>query len=101
MAVDVRVRGAVLLDPTVAPYEAEFAFAPRIQDLTGKRVGLLDNSKANSDKFLDEVLAILDARYHFADVVRMRKPTASRPVPEDMLEELKRRCDVVITAVGD
>ncbi len=101
MAIDLPSRQAVLLDPTTEPSPAEFSFAPRVRDLTGKRVGLLDNSKPNSDKFLDEVLAILDARYHFSEVVRMRKPSASKPVPADMLEELKRRCDLVITAVGD
>ena len=47
---------------------------------------------------LHEVLA---DRYEFGGVVERNKMNASRPCPEDIIDEIVDKCDVVITSSGD
>ena len=95
------VQKMVLINPVNEAQTAESTYAPRVTDLSRKRVGLLDNSKNKADQLLDAVAAILDAQYDFSDVVRRRKPSASKPVAPEVIEELGQTCDVVIVGVGD
>jgi hypothetical protein len=90
-----------ILDPTVAPDAAEAALAPRPAGLDGKVLGLLANGKVNGDRLLDLVREGLEARYRLQAVVALAKPSASRVAPPDVLDELSRRCDAVVTAIGD
>ena len=50
---------------------------------------------------LEMVREVLADRYDFNRVITKNKGNASRPCPEDILDELAERCDVVITASGD
>lgn len=100
MAVQVAEK-LVVLDPTIAPTPTPTTLAPRLTDLNGKVVGLLDNSKMNSDRFLEHTVAILGEKYRFAAVLRKRKPSASKLAPPEIMEEFVEKCDLVITAVGD
>ena len=79
---------------------AESTYAPRLTALAGKRVGLLDNSKNKANQLLDAVAEILDSQYGFTDVVRRRKPSASKPVAPEVIDELGEMCDLVIVGVG-
>ncbi|HEX7124948.1 MAG TPA: hypothetical protein VF406_04125 [Thermodesulfobacteriota bacterium] len=92
----------VVLDPTVEadPLPASGP-APRPRALAGRRVGLLDNTKRNADAALDLVAEFLVEKEPSITVVRLRKPTSARPLPPEMVEEARRRCDVVIAGVGD
>jgi len=89
------------LDPTVAPEPTDSVFAKRETALDGKVLGLLDNSKVNGDRLLELVRDELRARYDFREIVVMRKPGASVPADDVLLEALASRCDVVVTAIGD
>jgi hypothetical protein len=91
----------VLISPVNEATVAESALAPRLSSLRGKRVGLLDNSKSKADKILDTVAAILNARYSFTNIVRHRKPSASKPAAPEAIKELATTCDLVIVGVGD
>ena len=63
-----------LIDPTGAdPGTQTFALSPRPIDLRGKRLGLLDNSKANSDVILRTIARLLDEEYQFADIYYAKK----------------------------
>ncbi len=95
------VQKMVLISPVNEAETAESTYAPRLPDLGGKRVGLLDNSKNKADRLLDAVTSILDRQYGFSDVVRRRKPSASKPVAPEVIEELGKTCDLVIVGVGD
>jgi predicted GTPase len=95
------IQKLVLVSPVNEPEPAESTFAPRVADLRGKRVGLLDNSKSNANKMLDAMAAILDRQYGFAEIIRYRKPSASKPVAPEVIEEIGKTCDVVIVGVGD
>ena len=90
-----------VLDPTVEPIPEETIVAKRPDTLDGKVLGLLANGKLNSEEILAMVHEILADRYEFKDVVSRNKGNASRPCPDDIMDELVERCDVVITSSGD
>jgi hypothetical protein len=91
----------VLISPVNEATVAESSLAPRLSSLRGKRVGLLDNSKSKADKILDTVAAILNARYGFNNIMRHRKPSASKPAAPEAIKELATSCDLVVVGVGD
>jgi hypothetical protein len=70
----------------------------RFDDLAGKRIGLLDNSKPNADRFLEFVGARLKERY--ADIERVTQRKMTR-MEADVLPALIQRCDAVINAFAD
>lgn len=90
--------GVVLpVDPRV---ENLARLAPRPSDLSGRRIGLLNNSKGNADHLLERVALRISERYRGVAFLRLTKPIFSRVAPDDQLEQL-RHCDVVITAIAD
>jgi hypothetical protein len=91
----------VLISPVNEAITAESTLAPRLSSLAGARVGLLDNSKSKADRLLDTVATILHAQYGFTDIVRRRKPSASKPADPKVVDELAKICDLVIVGVGD
>ena len=88
-----------VLDPTDERSPAARPRAGRLPSLTGKRVALLDISKARGDVFLDRLAERLAARG--ARLERFTKPTFSRPAPADLRGEIATRCDAVIEALAD
>ena len=91
-----------LVDPTGEdPGLATLSLAPRPTGLRGKRLGLLDNSKANSDVILRTIADILNAEFEFADIFSVRKHSASLPPKPEVLAELHRNADLVIAGIGD
>lgn len=90
----------LLLDPTAQPTTTSVALAPRPADLRQKRLGLLDNTKANAGELLEAVAALLEGDLEPAEVVRLRVP-ATLPADDELLDEIARQCDLVIEAVGD
>ena len=90
-----------LLDPTTEAATQTIAYAPRPPALAGKRVALVDNTKFNSDRLLEKIGAILKADYGAADVKMFRKKNASVPAHQEILEEAKKTCDVMVAGVGD
>jgi hypothetical protein len=90
-----------VLDPTVEPIPAHAVITERPETLDGAVVGLLANGKRNSEELLELVQEILADRYEFKKVVARNKGNASRPCPDEILDELGEQCNVVITASGD
>ena len=95
------VQKLVLIKPVNEAIPEQSSYAPRPTGLEGKRLGLLDNSKSNADRFLEMVAKILDAQYGFRHIVRHRKPSASKPVAPEVIEEWRKLCDLAIVGVGD
>ena len=89
-----------VLDPTFDDDQATQAAVSRLSSLAGRTVGLLDNGKLNVDILLDHVETLLRTQHGVGNVIRLHKPDASRPVPEDVAQGFAA-CDAVISAVGD
>jgi hypothetical protein len=90
-----------VLDPRVQPIPQHAIIAPRPASLDGLSIGLLANGKQNSEELLEMVQEVLADRYEFSGVITKNKGNASRPCPEDLLDELAERCDIVVTSTGD
>lgn len=91
----------IVLDPTQEGVPAPSAQSRSLPaDLRGVRIGVLDNGKPNSDRFL----SLLGARFAVtgAAVTRTRrKPSIGRLAPSELLDELVATSDLVLTGVGD
>lgn len=94
---------ADILDPTGrnAPHAVPAGLATRPADLRGARVGLLENTKHNAAMLLDDLAELLQGRHGAGPVLRRTKTAFALPLPDELLQELVRDCDVVITGVGD
>ena len=89
----------VFLDPSGERHLAEITRCARPASLSGKRVGLLDISKARGDVFLDRLeQRLTEAGAH---VTRFKKPTFTKPAPVDLRHEIASQCEVVIEALAD
>jgi hypothetical protein len=90
-----------LLDPTTPAARQAIAYTPRPATLTGKRVALIENTKFNSDRLLQKIGALLVKEYGAASARMWRKRNASVPAHEEIVEEVRRTCDVVVAGIGD
>ena len=90
-----------ILDPTCEPGPQAIAYAPRPAALQGKRIGLVENTKFNSDRLLEKVGDILKVEYGAAETRLWRKRNASVPAHEEIIEELRQTCDVIEAGIGD
>jgi len=93
--------GEILLDPTDNVERTAKAFAPRLDTLAGKTVGLLDINKAKGSFFLDRVEEVLREQYGVKDVLRRKKSSPGRLASESLRAELREKCDAVIEALSD
>ena len=79
--------------------------AARIDDFSGKRVGLWWNGKPNGDIFLNEVAAQLESQYPSMTTVRIWEQRPSTMtfygVPKEDIAFMARSADMVIGALGD
>jgi len=90
-----------IYDPTTGATGRSIAFAPRPKSLAGLRVGLVDNTKHNSDQLLMRIAALLESRHGAKAHIMRRKKSAGAAPHAEIVEEFKAHCDVVVAGVGD
>ena len=91
-----------ILDPRgTAPDVGGRRLAPRDGTLSGKTIGLLNNSKPNAGVVLERLGEVLAQRYGARTVPMRAKPSFAVPAADAQLGELVAECDVVVTGVGD
>jgi hypothetical protein len=102
MADTVTVRNMRLVNPQgVHLASGAFELNDRPNELADKRLGLLENSKSNSDKVLYELGEILKNKHGLKDVVHLSKHSASLPTKPEVIQQLLEGVDVLVTGVGD
>lgn len=88
----------------VSPVDARAAdavrLATRLDDLSGCRLGLLDNRKGNANVLLEMLAAQLSHDGAVSGRL-LEKRIFSRPATAENLAELASSSDAVLTAVGD
>ena len=67
----------------------------------GLRLGVLDNSKGNADHLLDLIVEGMKKEFKVESVVFKRKPASSAPATEQILSELEKEADLVVSAMAD
>ena len=88
-------RGEIPPPPTIG-------INPRVPDLTGKKIVLVDNGKFGADNFLDVIAQTLKQKYPTATIVMYPKPSAQTIA--DMprwYPTVKQQGDLFIFGVGD
>ena len=90
-----------ILDPTVEARQQPLTYVARPDSLRGKRIGLVENTKYNSDKLLQKIGEILVQEYGAAETRLWRKKNASVPAHDEIIDEARRGVDVVVAGVGD
>ena len=88
-----------LLDPTSERTRAERPLSPRVADLTGQTVALLDISKPRGDVFIRRLEELFSRRG--VSVKHYRKPTFSKPAPVDLRQQIAAECTAVVEALAD
>jgi len=73
----------------------------RVKDLGGKKIGLVDNTKAGAEYFLDATEELLKKKFPDATILRFRKSEGTiNPAPK-MYSSVAEKCDAFIYATGD
>ena len=97
---------SAILDPTGLSGKSTsvgLTLAPRRGrgELSGARVGLLENGKQNASLFLTEVADILRERYGAGEARLRRKENFAQPAPQELIDQLSSEADVVVIGIGD
>ncbi|MGQ4809485.1 hypothetical protein NKDENANG_02902 [Candidatus Entotheonellaceae bacterium PAL068K] len=90
-----------IFDPTTAAKEQALAFAVRPESLRNLRIGLVENTKYNSDTILLKIAAILEQKYGASSHILTHKHNSSVPAHQEVIDTIKSNCDVVIAGIGD
>jgi hypothetical protein len=91
--------GIRILNPVPPSLIDEHPLAPRLGGLAGRRIGLLENRKANALGLVQAVARAITERHPDIEVVTEHK-NAPAAAPGDVMERL-RTCHAVILAIAD
>tara|TARA_Y100000588_G_scaffold33898_2_gene32924 strand:- start:231 stop:536 length:306 start_codon:yes stop_codon:yes gene_type:complete len=92
----------ILVNPTGGKLDSDsLHISPRPNDLRGKRLGLLDNTKANAEVILRRIADILDAKYEFSEIYYTKKHSSNLPPKPEIFSDLHQHADIVIAGIGD
>jgi len=89
----------IVLDPTGERTPVHRELTARSGALSGRTVGLLDISKPRGNVFLDHLEQLLVERG--LTVKRYRKPTFTKPAPDELRGQIADECQLVIEALAD
>jgi hypothetical protein len=95
---------SAILDPTgLSSRETSpgLTLAARPSQLTGMRIGLLENGKQNAGLLLEDVATLLRDRYGAGEATLRRKENFSQPASPELVDQLSAESDVVVIGVGD
>jgi hypothetical protein len=89
----------ILYDPTAEPRILAAGLARRLDTLRGKKVAILDNSKANAGFLMLSVARRLQDQYGVGEIVKREKGIAGAPSPT-ILDALTK-CDFALVGSAD
>jgi len=90
---------AILLDPTSELKPCNMVPLPRLRDLSGKTVGLLDISKPRGDIFFNRIEKLLNN--YGVNTMRYKKPTFTRIAPIELKQTIVMECDAIVESLAD
>ena len=90
-----------LFDPTSKPVERQVEVARRPAALRGLRLGLVDNTKFNSDTLLRKLADRLRRRHGMTVSITNRKRSPSHEIDEAGIRALRSQADLVVSGIGD
>jgi len=91
-----------VFDPTVSPVApGTFSYARRPLSLRGLRVGLIENTKFNSEVILCKIAERLAARYQVTMTHLDHKKSSGHSVTPEAIALFQQKTDFVLAGVGD
>ncbi|MBE90087.1 MAG: hypothetical protein CMM76_11710 [Rhodospirillaceae bacterium] len=87
-------------DPTAPAAEKQDGLATRFNSLDGKVIGFLNNTKDHTDIIFEQVADMISERYPQVELRFFRKESVSGMLPE-MMADMEKECDAVVTGLGD
>ena len=90
-----------IFDPTAAPVTRALRLAARPATLRGLRLGLVENTKFNSDTLLLRLADRLRDKHGVTMTVMTRKRSPSHSIEEAQIAALARVSDLVVSGIGD
>jgi hypothetical protein len=90
-----------IYDPTIGTAGRNISFAARPKSLAGLRIGLVDNTKHNSDQMLLRIAGLLESKHGAKTHIIRKKKSAGAAPHAEIVEEFKAHCDVIVAGVGD
>jgi hypothetical protein len=90
----------VIIDPTDERVPLRRTLAARTGTIAG-RVALLDIAKPRGNVLIDRIAEHLQDRIPGIELKRFRKPTFTKPAPDDLRRRIAQECDFVIEALAD
>jgi hypothetical protein len=75
--------------------------APRLENLEGKKIGLVWNGKPNGDKLLNEIGKLLKERYPTSETAFHRISFSGTKLPPGELESIAKDIDAGVFTSGD
>jgi hypothetical protein len=91
----------IVFDPRGVVETTPMNLAPRVANLAGARLGVLDNTKWNANRLLKRTAAKLHDRFAFGAVTFYRKESFSKDADPALIKEIAAANDIVLTAIGD
>ena len=92
---------AIAFDPRGIVESEPLALARRVTSLAGRRLGVLDNTKWNTNRLLRKTVGKLQETTSFAVVNYYRKESFSKDADPALIETIAADNDIVLTAIGD
>jgi hypothetical protein len=90
----------VIVDPTDERVPIRRTLAPRSDRITG-RVAILDIAKPRGDVLIQRLAEHLEDRLPGVEIKRFRKPTFTKPAPDELRRRIAEESDFVIEALAD
>jgi hypothetical protein len=84
--------------PVGIPATTPKKLAPRLRDVRGVRLGVLDNCKEFADHVVGAVAEVLERDHGVREVTIWRKGYPAKPAP--FLADMASKCDAVVNGVG-
>ena len=91
----------IVFDPRGVVEAERLALTPRVRDLNGLRLGVLDNTKWNANRLLRKTAALLGGQTKLAAVNYYRKESFSKDADPALIAQIAAANDIVLTAIGD
>ena len=89
------------VSPEAPPRQTVDAERNRLSGAKALRIGILDNAKSNADHLLNMLVESLQTETPVASVIRRRKPGPAFAAKAEILDDLVREADLVISAMAD
>jgi ribosome biogenesis GTPase A len=81
--------------------EPTLALRPRLSDLAGKKIALVNNIKPGVPQLFDVLEELLKQKYPGVTVLRGYKPGPMAQAQEEHFQQIAKECNAFIYAMGD